>query len=89
MKCVRWNFDKAIKLKLERNIEFERISVLIEEEKFIGIIDVPSRIGQKMFVLDYDDYIVCVPFAENDTEIFLKTAYRNRKINKKVKEQYS
>lgn len=82
MKQVRWNFEKAAQLKLERNLEFEKIAVLIEENEYLGVLDVPSRPGQKMFVLDYDDYIVCVPFVENEEEIFLKTAYRNRKINK-------
>ncbi len=47
---------------------------------------VPSRKEQKMFLLDYDDYIVCVPFVESAQKIFIKTAYRNRKVNKLVKE---
>jgi hypothetical protein len=72
-------------LKKERNIEFEKISILIEENKYIAVAEVPSRENQKMFILDYDDYIVCVPFVENEEEIFLKTAYRNRKINKRNK----
>lgn len=82
MKQVRWNFDKAMRLKLERGLEFEKIATLIEENQYIGVLDVPSRAGQKMFVLEYDEYIVCVPFVENDEEIFLKTAYKNRKLNK-------
>ncbi len=84
MKQVRWNFEKATQLKLERNLEFEKIAVLIEENQYIGVFDVPSRLGQKMFILDYDEYIVCVPFVENEEEIFLKTAYRNRKLNRRT-----
>ena len=86
MKHVRWNFEKAAWLKHERGLEFERIAVLIEENQYIGIADVPSRIDQKMFILDYDEYVVCVPFVENSEEVFLKTAYRNRKTNKRSKE---
>ncbi|MBX9599212.1 MAG: hypothetical protein K2X04_11655 [Burkholderiales bacterium] len=85
MKLVKWNQEKAIKLKAERNIELERIAVLIAEKKYLGVIDVPSRSDQKMFLLDYDDYTVCVPFVESDREIFIKTAFRSRKINKQLK----
>lgn len=86
MKNVHWNYEKSALLKKERGLEFEKIAVLIEEDRYIAVADVPSRVGQKMFILDYDDYIVCVPFVENEKEIFLKTAYRNRKINKQNKE---
>lgn len=85
MKLVKWNQEKAIKLKVERSIELERIAVLIAEKKYLGVIDVPSRADQKMFILDYDDYTVCVPFVESDGEIFIKTAFRSRKINKQLK----
>lgn len=89
MKQVRWNFEKAAQLKRERGLEFERVAVLIEENQYIAVVDVPSRPGQKMFLLDYNEYIVCVPFVENEEEIFLKTAYKNRKINKQNKRQKS
>ncbi len=86
MKVVKWSIDKARKLKIERKISIEKIAIMIEELDYIGIVDVPSRPNQKMFVLDYEEYIVCVPFVENEEDIFIKTAYRNRKINKSLKE---
>ena len=86
MKIVRWNIDKARRLKAERQISIEKIAIMIEESAYIGIIDVPSRPNQKMFLLDYDEYIVCVPFVENEEEIFIKTAYKSRKVNKSLKE---
>jgi hypothetical protein len=85
MKAVRWNHEKAQKLKQERGIELESIAIMIEEEELIGVIDIPSRPNQKMFLVDYDEYIVSVPFVENRQEIFIKTAYRNRKINRNLK----
>lgn len=85
MKLIRWNLDKANKLRIERNIELERIAVLISEKKFFGVLDVSSRPGQQMFILDYEDYTVCVPFVESEREIFIKTAFRSRKINKQLK----
>ncbi len=84
-KLVEWSFEKAKQLKEARNIELERVAVMIEEVEYIDIRDIPSRPHQKMFILDYDDYIVCVPFVEDDTKIFIKTAYKNRKTNKLIK----
>lgn len=55
--------------------------------EFMCVAEVPNRENQKMFILDYENYIVCVPFVENEEKIFLKTAYRNRKINKRNKEE--
>jgi hypothetical protein len=82
MKTVNWNLEKAKLVKDTRNIDFDRIAVMIEEKEMLGVYDVPSREGQKMFVLDYDDYLVCVPFVENEREIFIKTAFRSRKLTK-------
>lgn len=85
-KLIEWDLEKAKNLKEDRDIELERISVMIEEGKYLDIMAVPSRKEQRMFILDYDDYIVCVPFVESDQKIFIKTAYRNRKRNKLIKE---
>lgn len=85
MKLIKWNLEKAQRLENERNIKLERIAVLISEKKFFGILDVSSRPGQQMFILDYEDYTVCVPFVESESEIFIKTAFRSRKINKQIK----
>lgn len=84
-KLVEWNLDKANTLKKERNIELEKVAVMIEDGQYLDIREIPARINQKMFILDYDGYIVCVPFVEDDTKIFIKTAYRSRKTNKSIK----
>ena len=36
MKLIKWDPEKAIKLKNERNIELELIAVLISENKYLG-----------------------------------------------------
>ncbi len=82
MKTVRWNPDKAKAIKETRGIDFDKLALLIEEGELLGTIKVPSRENQKMFLVNYDDYLVCVPFVEDSQEIFLKTAYKNRKLNK-------
>ena len=85
MKTVCWNIEKAQAIKDGRGIDFNRVSIMIEEQELLGVVNVPSRNGQMMFLLDYDDYLVCVPFVETEHEIFLKTAYKNRKLNKTLR----
>jgi hypothetical protein len=82
MKKINWNEEKALLLKETRQIDFNELAAIIEEKNFFGVFSVPNRKEQKMFILDYNNYIICVPFVETEHEIFLKTAYRNRKLNK-------
>jgi uncharacterized protein with von Willebrand factor type A (vWA) domain len=67
---------------MERGIDFEEIIQMLEEWEYIDIRRVPSRDNQRMFILYYDDDICCVPFVENEKEIFLKTAYYSREMRK-------
>ncbi len=85
-KVVRWDNEKNALLKRERGIGFEMIESAIEDGEILDIIDHPSRPNQQIFVLEIDQYIVSVPFVETDTEIFLKTLFKSRKLNKKYKE---
>lgn len=87
MKIIRWDLEKAKLIKETRNIEFDRIAIMVEEKETLGVYSVPSRPEQKMFALNYNDYIVCVPFVENEQEIFIKTAYRSRKLNKEIEKR--
>lgn len=84
MKIVKWDLEKAKFIKETRNIDFEYIATMIAEGEFLGILKVPSRENQKIFILEYESYIVCVPFVENEQEIFIKPAYKNRKLMKGV-----
>jgi hypothetical protein len=38
--------------------------------------------GQRMFVLNIDDYVHLVPYVESQEEIFLKTIIPSRKATK-------
>ncbi len=82
MKLFAFDSEKKEKLLKERNIDLEVIVSMIESWDFIDIRKVPSRTDQNMFVLLYDWYICCVPFVEDSTKIFLKTAYFSRKMMK-------
>ena len=86
-KAIRWNKEKSALLKETRGIGFETIESLLENGDVLDIIMHPTLPHQKMFLFDIDDYVVTVPFVESDTEIFLKTLFHNRKINKQYKRQ--
>lgn len=84
-KVVKWDDEKNIILKRERGIGFEIIESMIEEGNILDIIAHPTRPNQQIFVLEINDYVITVPFVENETEIFLKTLFKSRKLNKKYK----
>lgn len=83
MKYLNWNPKKNEILRRERGIVFEEIAYMIESGQIIGIEENPGRPGQKLYVLEIENYAVIVPFVENDKEIFLKTAFPSRKYTKK------
>lgn len=79
----KWNFDKEVFLKQERNIDFFEITRLIESGEYF-IVDVKNQVGhpnQKMYVVNLNGYPTCVPFVEEPNgDIFLKTAFQNRRL---------
>jgi len=83
MKYLDWNSDKNEILKRERGISFEEIAFLIESGHIIGIEKNPGRSTQNIYILEIENYAYIVPFVENDKEIFLKTAFPNRKHTKR------
>lgn len=82
MKYLSWDKDKNEKLKNERGISFEEIAYLIESGNILAIEENPSWPDQKLYVVEVDEYIVIVPFVEDENEIFLKTAFPSRKYTK-------
>ena len=53
-----------------------------------GVLDNISHPGtryshQRIYVIDLDGYVVAVPYVETDEEIFLKTAFPDRKLNRR------
>jgi len=83
---IKWDENKNIKLKLERNISFDEIAEIILEQKYLDILDHPTRKNQQVFVIELNDYIHIIPFViDKDNNIFLKTAFPSRKLNKKYR----
>ena len=86
MKYFSWNEDKNELLKSERQISFEDIVFYIEKGYLRDVLEHPNQEkykGQKIFVVQIDDYVYLIPFIENDHEIFLKTIIPSRKATKK------
>ena len=43
--------------------------------------------GQKILMVQVDDYVYAIPFVESDTEIFLKTIIPSRKATKQYRSE--
>lgn len=86
MKTFSWNDEKNAMLKAERQVSFEEIILYIEMGFLLDVLEHPNQEkhkGQKIFVVQVDDYVYLVPFIESDTEVFLKTIIPSRKATKK------
>ena len=86
MKYFSWNTDKNKQLKNERNITFEEVVFYIERGWLLDIVEHPNQgkySGQRMFIVNINNYAYLIPFVENEKEVFLKTIIPSRKATKK------
>ena len=71
---------------LERGISFERVVFEISLGNELDVLEHPNQEkypGQKILIVQVDDYVYAVPFVE--TEIFLKTIIPSRKATRKYR----
>lgn len=87
MKHIEWDENKNKQLQAERGLSFEAIIVAVEQGKLVDIVPNPSshHTHQNVLVVEIDDYLVLVPFVEGEEKIFLKTAFRSRKVMKNLR----
>jgi len=86
MKYFSWNNKKNQLLKSERNVSFEEVVFHIERQHVLDIVEHPNQEkykGQKIFIVNINNYACLVPFVESEGEIFLKTIIPSRKATKK------
>ena len=86
MKYFAWDDAKNEKLKSERGIGFEDIVFHIDRGDVLDILEHPNPeryAGQRIFVVQRDDYVYLVPFVEDEMTIFLKTIIPSRKATKR------
>ena len=89
MKYFDWNEEKNETLKKTRNISFEVIVIQIEMGSLLDILEHPNKQkykNQKIFVVEYENYVYLVPFIEEEDKIFLKTIIPSRKATKQYLE---
>jgi uncharacterized DUF497 family protein len=87
-KTFNWSPDKNRLLVRERGISFERIVFEISGGNELAVVDHPNQErypGQKVALVQVEDYVVAVPFVETDTEIFLKTIIPSRKATRQYR----
>ena len=78
-----WDIEKNKKLISERGISFEQVEKIILDNKYIDILENPTRETQDIFIINLNDYIHIVPFVIDDKDnIVLKTVFPSRKFNK-------
>ena len=79
VKYFAWDDAKNAKLKAERGIGFEEVVFHIERGDLLDILEHPNPdryAGQRIFVVQREDYVYLVPFVEDDHTVFLKTIIR-------------
>lgn len=86
MKIFRWNNEKNEWLKENRGVCFEQIVILMEREEVIEVLEHPNQDkypGQKIAIVEIDDYAYLIPYVQEGDEIFLKTIIPSRKATNK------
>jgi len=87
-KTYNWNADKNHLLVQERGISFERIVFEISAGNELAVLEHPNQDkypGQRISMVQVDDYVYAVPFVETETEIFLKTIIPSRKAKRQYR----
>jgi hypothetical protein len=86
VKLFDWNLGKNEELKAQRRISFEDIVFSISRDGLMDILEHPDQQrypGQRIFIVNVDDYAYVVPFIEDEKTIFLKTIIPSRKMTRK------
>lgn len=85
MKLFDWNDKKNKFLRHERGVTFEDIIYHITHDGLLDIIEHPNQTqyaGQRIFIVNIEEYAWIVPFVENEETIFMKTIIPSRKMTK-------
>ncbi|MBC2714791.1 MAG: toxin [Desulfobacteraceae bacterium] len=85
MDHYRWNKEKNERLKIERGVSFEQITMHIERGDVLDIVTHPNQEkypNQQLLVVEINDYVYLVPFVENENGKFLKTIIPSHKATR-------
>ena len=84
-KPFRWSPEKNDALKEARGISFETIVVAIGADGLLDVLPHPNQDrypGQRVLVVEIDQYVYLVPCVEEDQHLFLKTIIPSRKATR-------
>lgn len=87
-KNFNWDAGKSQLLLQERGISFERVVFEISCGNELAVLEHPNQEkypGQKISMVQVDDYVYAMPFMESEAEIFLKTIIPSRKATRQSK----
>ena len=85
MKYFTWDPEKNAKLKAQRGVSFDEIVFHIERGDVLDILEHPNQEryeGQRVFVVQLEEYVYLVPFVEEREQVVLKTIIPSRKATK-------
>ena len=85
MDHYKWNNEKNERLKIERGMSLEQITMHIERGDVLDIVAHPNQEKypkQQLLVVEINDYVYLVPFVENENGKFLKTIIPSRKATR-------
>lgn len=86
MKYYSWDNEKNKRLKAERGVSFEEVVFHIERGQLLDIVEHPNPEkykGQRIFIVNINDYAYLIPFVETGPEVVLKTIIPSRKATRK------
>lgn len=80
-----WNSEKNEQLQRESGISFEEVVWRIQQGDLLAILRHPNQekyYGQRIFVVQINDYAYLVPFVRSENRVFLKTIIPSRKATR-------
>jgi len=86
MNLFRWDNEKNEMLRKNRGVCFEQVVILMGRGDVLDTIEHPKQDrypGQKIAIVQIDDYAYLVPYVEKGEELFLKTIIPSRKATSK------
>lgn len=79
---IRWSADKDLILRAvpaRGGIGLAECAIAIEEGRILDDLPNPTRLNQRIFVLEINGYAFVVPYVVDGGTIFLKTMFPSRK----------
>jgi uncharacterized DUF497 family protein len=85
MRSFNWEPEKNEMLKKERGISFEHVIFAIENNQLLDVLEHPNPEkykGQKLYVVEIENYAYIVPYIDHGDERILKTIFPSRKYTR-------